>query len=283
MRGVSSNRSPEESWDVDGLELAQSLVALLDSARSSGIAAVSAATSADFINAFSAQKSVVIVLAHWKGARLRGRDILADPSDLVTSIAEVQSSRFSSETLRFVLHRCRTCLDEILHLANPVERREHFASRLNDLIVEEAHILPGLLPPEVERGLFVGDIWLEVWHRNVLDVCANAKIVPGNQIEMRDGLQNPSDLVRQIPTSWGGLVDLTMCHSVIFGHLLKMGKSDRGILTRNKAVDPVLALTILRRLMIDIGTAKYNYAARYLEMFRETSKLVQDLFNVDNR
>src|SRR6266702_7385935 len=98
---------------------------------------------------------------------------------------------------------------------------------------------------------------------------------------MRDGLKNLSALVEQIRPAWSGLVDLTMCQSVLFGHLIKNGRADRGILARSRAVDPTIALAILRRLVIDIGTGTFNYSARYAEMFQATSSLIEELFRTN--
>jgi hypothetical protein len=277
VRSASGEGSPEEAWTSNGAELANLVVALIEAARSCEVRTVAAATKADFIEAFGGGKSVIIVLAHWKGSRLLGRDILADPSEVVASMAGVPLPNFSPATIDAVLGRCRVALGQVSHLVNAVERREDFASRLNDLIIQDPTPLPGLFPSELEEGLVVGDIWLETWHRNALDAMARSKIAPGNCIEFRDGLQNPVDLAQQVPASWKGLVDLTMCQSVILGHLIKMGRADRGILTRRKPLDAAIAVTILRRLIVDIGTGKYNYISRYLELFRETSKLVQHL------
>lgn len=276
-RSVTGYRRPEDAWNVDGAALATSLSAVLDAADLAGIATVPHATSADFVRAFE-DRNVIILLAHWKGARLLPRDILDEPDAIVAAITCSARDRLSAETVDWLLPRCGEALDRVMSMTDPGQRREYFASLLNEVIIQIHSIVPGLLPPGADRELVVGDIWLETWGREMLDRCARPLIVPGNQVEMRDGLQDPAALVRQIQPAWSGLVDLTMCQSALFGHLIKRGRGDRGILARRRAVDPAIALAILRRLVIDIGTGSFNYTSRYAEMFQTTSRLVHELF-----
>lgn len=276
-RSVSGYRVPEDAWNVHGAALATSLKALLDAAKMAGIATIPSATSADFVRAFE-DRNVIILLAHWKGARLLPRDILNEPNAIVAAITRSARDRLRAETVDWLLPRCSAALERVMPMADPGQRREYFASLLNEAIIQIHSEVPGLLPLGEDRQLVVGDIWLETWGRETLDRCAEPLIVRGNQVEMRDGLQDPAALVRQIRPAWSGLVDLTMCQSALFGHLIKSGRGDRGILARSRAVDPVIALAILRRLVIDIGTGNFNYTSRYVEMFQAASKLVEELF-----
>jgi hypothetical protein len=277
VRGAARDHSPESAWETYGADLAQSVELLLETARSNRIMVASRAGKSDFAHAFSHGNKVVILVAHWRGSQLVGRDLLAEPEEVVALVDKADPPDVGRQTIEAIRGHFRSALVDSSNIRSTNERQQHFASRLNKYIVQAPGILPGLLGLNPNELLVIGDIWLETLHRNILDTCSQPLVVPGNRVELGDGLHSTSSLIELIPQSWGGLIDLTMCRSAIFGHQIKSGRSDRGILFRNKTVDPMVALIILKCLLEDIGTFRFNYGARYIECFRAATNLAREI------
>jgi hypothetical protein len=277
VRSVARDRSPESAWEAHGADLAKLVGFLLETAGSSRMEVVSRANKSDFARAFSHACKVVIFVAHWRGSRLVGRDLLAEPEEVVALVNKADPPNIGRQTLETIRDRFSRALADIAQIRSANERQQHFASRLNEYIIQAPTILPGVLGLNTNELLVIGDIWLETLHRDILDTCSSPLVLPGNRVELGDGLHSTSSLIELIPDHWSGLIDLTMCRSAIFGHQIKRGRSDRGILFRNRTVDPMVALIILKSLLGDIGTCRFNYGARYIECFRAATDLVREI------
>jgi hypothetical protein len=250
---------------------------LIDAAQSSGLIVIRQATKADFARAFTRGSEVIVLVAHWRGARLEGRDLLVDPEICATAIFNSTPIGFSPETLQELRLRVTKALDDTPTLHSAMERRSHFADRLNEHVVQGLPPLPGLIEPAKGERLIVGDLWLETLQRDVLDSCSAGTIVPGNRVELRDGLHAPSSLAELVPEPWTGLIDLSMCRSVILGQAIKQGRGDRGMIVRRGTVDPSITLVLMRRLFLELGTRPVNYASRSAELFVAASTFVREM------
>src|ERR1700738_548908 len=78
---------PEKAWANFGAHLAQTVADLVEAANGSGIGVLPKATKADFAQAFVREAEVVILVTHWRGSRLDGRDLLCDPETCAAAIS----------------------------------------------------------------------------------------------------------------------------------------------------------------------------------------------------
>jgi hypothetical protein len=284
-RSSAAYLDPESAWDNHGLVAAESLEKALDAARASGMHVFPAATIGDCGRAFSSEYDVVILITHWRGSRLVGRDLVAEPEDLLACVLASETGDVCAAAAEELRRRVSAALRDVPNNLSSLERRKDFAGALNNRVIvppsEERltnqFLLPGLIDIPAGEHLAIGDIWIETLHRDVLDICAAPAIIPGNKVELRDGLHSVAVLSAKVSNGWKGVADLTMCRSVILGHRLKDGRGDRGIIARAKTVDAVFALTVLKHLFRDIGHGNVNYAARYADLFAAAGKIIDEI------
>jgi hypothetical protein len=273
-RWVARGEEPEEAWATFGTHFVEKVDELIEAANVSRIGVVPRATRADFAQAFASETEVVILVAHWRGSRLAGQDLLRNPETCAAAISHSAPSDLPWETMQEIRLRVSAALDDTsLKLPAP-ERRSRFADRLNKKVIRGSP-LPGVIEPAWGEHVVVSDLWLETRHRDVLDLCAKDTIVPGNRVELRDGLHSPSSLAALVPEQWAGLIDLGMCRSVVLGHRIKQGRSDRGMIVRINTVDPTFTLTLMRRLFFELRTGTINYALRYSELFNAARQIIR--------
>jgi hypothetical protein len=273
---------PEKAWANFGAHLAQTVADLVEAANGSGIGVLPKATKADFAQAFVREAEVVILVTHWRGSRLDGRDLLCDPETCAAAISDSAPCGLASETIEELRLRVSAALDATSSRLPSPERRSHFADRLTEKLIRGPP-LPGLGELAGKEHVVVSDLWLETRHRDLLDLCANNTILPGNRVELRDGLHSPSSLAALVPEQWTGLIDLSMCRSVLLGDRIKQGRSDRGMIVRTNTVDPTFTLTLMKRLFIELGTGTVNYASRYSELFNAAQQIIREIVNNERR
>jgi hypothetical protein len=274
---AAAGGEPEAAWTKDGAYLSQRVAELIEAANTSGIHVAARATKSDFTAPFAEGAEVVILVTHWRGSRVAGRDLLCDPEACAAAIFDSVPSTLSGETVQELHLRVSAALRDMPPGVPASERRHYFADQLTKHVISASEPLPGLFRSAANsEHVVVSDLWLETRHRDALDLCAGGTILPGNRVELRDGLHSPSSLAALVPKQWSGLIDLSMCRSVILGDSIKQGRSDRGMIVRTKTCDPTFTLTLMRRLFIELGSSAHNYASRYSELFDAAQQIIQE-------
>jgi hypothetical protein len=281
-RFVTGIGEPATAWCEQGYFFAELVKRVMDTAESYGVRVVREARLSDVTDTFSDFPAVVTIVAHWRGADLAGRDIRGEPKEIVERIANALSGQTARNAVSELLGGFQANLSAVLAHEDRDERRSFFAKLLNEQILESNRLLPFFLPPVGVETTVVSDLWLRTWNRDFLDACAGGLILPGNRLELRDGLHDTRAIAACVPEAWSGQVDLTVCHSALLGQVIKDGRSDRRFALRKKPVDILLSLTVLLLLYRDIGTGSHNYLARLAALFRELMKELRAL-NVHSR
>lgn len=135
----------------------------------------------------------IVILAHWRGASFRVRDILVSPEELVAFIEASPDP---------VLREFRGLPP------NPV--------RIEDAL--NAAMTGGGLLKYLPSGLCDSSPMAEALTlallRDLLDESLGGKIAPGNRLELFDGLHAVDAVEDAIDRGFRGLLDLSMCHSI---------------------------------------------------------------------
>jgi hypothetical protein len=183
--------------------VAEPLQALAADVRSVGGEVHEEATLADFATA-TRQSSVVVVMAHWKGAVFEPDDVLnADTATLARLLAEDSDFRGDAATLRGV---------------RPGDRHR-IVERLNATL--RAHADRILQRPDAS-GLSIE------MHRNTalsrartaLDSRLRGSVVAGERLELFDGLHDVLEVERGVSPGFTGILDLTTCTSMVLADQL---------------------------------------------------------------
>jgi hypothetical protein len=163
---------------------------LLEGAKCDGARVYPAAT-LEHLREATAICGTVIILAHWRGASFRARDLLVAPEQLVAFI--------------------ETSPDPIVQefrglWPDPVEIEKFF----NAAIMGKT--LLKYLPLGFCNSTMTDTLRFAVL-RDLLDEALGENIAPGNRLELFDGLHAVDAVEDAIDSRFDGLLDLSMCHS----------------------------------------------------------------------
>lgn len=68
-------------------------------------------------------------------------------------------------------------------------------------------------------------------------------------VELRDGIYSAADIAARLPARWRGTLDLTVCHSVLLGEVVKRAFPTSTIVANRQRASPELRLAIYRELI----------------------------------
>ncbi|MDB5579587.1 MAG: hypothetical protein JWR80_4763 [Bradyrhizobium sp.] len=266
---------PGEAWDRHGVHLSEAIAKLVECATQAGVTVVPRATANDLERAFAPDKTTVALVAHWRGSNLRERDINCEPHDILNDPAWGATSALTPNVIEEVTSRVTAALDE-LPKDNHRERAAYFAGSLNKRLIQAEPLIRGLITQSNDEHLVISDLWLETLHRDALDLCAGGQIIPGNCLEMSDGLYGAAAASRLVPDSWSGTVDLGVCRSILLGHRIKQGRMDRIVIGKQTTVDPSVTLMVMR-CVIDRLDGRSNYVELYSRCFQQVARYVSEI------
>ena len=262
---IARQRDPGTAWERDGEPVAAVASDLLHATEALGVLVAATPTLDNVTDLFRARSHVTLV-AHWKGAALTRDDILVEPSTLIERLQSTSGA--VAEVISRRLHRAD--LAAALGKQNSPARRGAAAELLNLLIIDDDNPLPGVLGSEREM---VYRPWLRAQHRRLLDEMCPDLLVPGNRIELRDGLHTPSAIVQRIDPQWAGVIDLALCHSAVAATTFKAGNCARRIAFNHEKILPQVRLPVLRVLYHRLAGGGRNYATELRLLMRSLSDL----------
>jgi hypothetical protein len=166
-----------------------------------------------------AGSDVLTLVAHWRPPLIE-RDDLVDVSSLIFKLKESDGEMESFVRARLSPElKARLANDN--DMASPSELFIKLLLKdLNRLLVEET------LYREPEQA----DSGIELQHRpehrmhlnrEVLENCFKGELRGGSRLEFYDGLYSINEIIEQIPFAYSGLLDLTVCNSILLGEAIK--------------------------------------------------------------
>jgi hypothetical protein len=107
-------------------------------------------------------------------------------------------------------------------------------------------------------------------NREHLDVCAEGSILPGNRVELSDGLYSAEEFRSAIPSKFTGVLDLTVCNSVRLGEVIKKTRTCSCIAHANP-VDLDFHLAFYKQFLMLLTKHPANYVESYQALRHELS------------
>lgn len=170
---------------------------------------------------------VVTLVAHWRFTRVRLKEVLDAPGFLEalrTPQSRVQQS---------LLHAFAECSPQLLSgdLAGytPAELQERVVETIN-AVLAAAHALYRTGDTEGGVAASAGEEFtprpLERLTRVAVEQAFPSHIVPGRAIEFSEGMYSVRELMSAVPDDFSGVLDLTVCNSVIIGEVVKNFRPD---------------------------------------------------------
>ncbi|MGH8070205.1 MAG: hypothetical protein ACRERE_34155 [Candidatus Entotheonellia bacterium] len=213
----------------------------------------------------TAQRSVVVVFAHWKGPEIVYEDLVAP----VDECAFVERVRENDRPLnRWLLDRFRNIGLREATAISPVRRWPFwpFASRHD----QPLHgILDECLSAEIPEHLSVEDGVDEVLEhqmtraarrRDTLNALFQGLLRPGNRLELFDGLHAKEVVESIIAPDFEGVLDLTTCTSTVLADFIAARRDLRLRTVQFPTVqEPLWAAKCVKATIELIAAAEFSY------------------------
>jgi hypothetical protein len=217
-------------WDYYYEPVARVVVRACDAVEKLGVTVKRSLSLIDFSQLLR-RFSVVTLVSHWRFARLLLSDI-PDPRALLNALGAGQTRQH--EVMREAFANLKP---ELLGLdaaaVPPPVLRQQVVDVLNT-IISSAHSrykhCEGEPPTmSAHSGEYRSELLIDSQPRLTRVAFEHAfpdVVVPGRCIEFDDGMCTVAEVVSAIPVAFSGLLDLTVCNSVILGQAVKRARPD---------------------------------------------------------
>ena len=255
-RGDYSARMAGENatlgWERHGSKISDLCNALFEIAALVGVDAYPQATLADISEA-ATRKSVLVILAHWRGVEVMSADLKCGAYDELERHCSAFTSRVSV-AVRLAVHRTKSASEG---------RFEPYrlADCLNEEVVLNSEFGSGS-SDDVGIGAHDRIPWWQIRNRDALDDFLSPFLVPGNCLELRDGYHKAGKIAQALPQDWCGLIELSACHSSYLGSTIQRGyHNTRRMITNERSKHPQICIPELCETFARLPGSKKNYAA----------------------
>jgi hypothetical protein len=243
--------SAERVWKAGFGRVAAATEALAGEAARLGVVVSRNAALADLQRLFR-QCAVVTVIAHWRGAELVAADIRIDPERLIDRIEQEASP--TGELIRAGLPGDWKA--KVLRANGSLARRSLVAEMLD----QRMQRLPCLVAAPDGFDWDMDAATLRHANRAALDSWWPEAFIPGNRLELSDGLHAPERIAACVPQAWSGIVDLSNCQSAQLIERVKQGRPDRIVIANERETNPLRRMALLRIVYALLSEGERNYA-----------------------
>lgn len=220
---------------------------LADDARAAGIRVIERATLNDLAEA-TYRSSTVILVAHWKGAELAPSDLLIrDAAELSRRLSVPRGDAHLLRVARKLASGCgpdRTVALLNAHIAKAAKRMVREAWRRRDGIRVDLPVVTAAARARLTLDEVLGDA-----------------VLPGERLELADGLHDAEAVDGAVAPLFSGVLDLTTCTSVLLSARLERAREGafRTVQFRGALRPDVVALTLRRTFEAIESDASMDY------------------------
>jgi hypothetical protein len=242
---------PETLWDRYEQTEAGPIRAVVAEARSLGAEVVTDCTLAGLVGLLR-RKRVVVVAAHWHDGRLRRADIL-DPAALCHRLVTDRDGVVAA--LRQRLSR-----DCVLELNKVGPSRPVSEDWLGEVLTQiNAALAVGLLlPPSGPQAPSPPTYYVDRNRAALVDACPEA-IADTVGLELSDATWSAAQVCEAIGHDLYGLLDLTVCHSVLLADEIKHANPNCTVIANREVTPPGVRLLIVREILRRLALAPGSY------------------------
>ena len=237
----------EGAWHRLGAPTSELVKELADVAETVGVGRIDLAATADSLAAACKDGfHVIILLAHWRSARLVSRDLAAGFADIFNAADKA---------------------DDI----DLAELHEFFANHVHP---RQPNPGPRLIANAINHYMRDLDAEAHFALREALEKSYPDHIVPGNAVELRDGYHKADELGARVDPIWSGIVDLGVCHSFHLAYAIKQGRNDRRVLTNEAAKYPIRCMREITEALVRLSGAPQSYIPMRVDIHKTYNEIV---------
>jgi hypothetical protein len=238
---------PERVWSERYERIVAAAADLASAARGLGAMVRYRATLQD-VRTATASCDVLVVLAHWRGWPLDAGDFLAAPP---------------------ALDRCLRASGHAHLSPGPDAPLSEFARRLN-LAIEHESLAAGMTvaSPSLRAAL----------NRDAIDEALGNGVIPGNAVELYDGLHPPGAFEEAIDPGFAGEIDLGTCTSIVVATMISRRRGAAIRLAHTVTlVDPLACCLAIAETLRRLAESGGPYYVRRLEVEQQLGELKREL------
>jgi hypothetical protein len=105
-----------------------------------------------------------------------------------------------------------------------------------------------------------------------LEKIFSSALARGCLVELYDGLYSIQDVVAMIPPSFTGMIDLSICHSIIVQDEVKRVEPRRYVFATELPLSLDFKIIFYKGLMQQLSLVPMDYVSAYFELIRELKK-----------
>jgi hypothetical protein len=238
-------------WEHGFGKVAAAAAALAGEAAGLGVTVSSDTTLADLARLFE-RCAVVTLVAHWRGPQLDAADIRLDAGPLIDRLG-----RENSPTAELIRSGLPPDWSDRLARADAGAAQ---TSLLAEILDQRLRQPPCLLAAPDGVAWDMDEATLRHANRAALDAWGQGAFVPGNRIELADGLHAAEQIAACVPPSWSGVADLSNCQSAQLIEWIKQARPDRIVIANERETNPLRRVALLRVIYELLAKTRSNYA-----------------------
>ncbi len=214
--------SDDYYWEIVYAPVARAVRRICGVAENLGVTVVRNAQLSD-LGRLLFKFTVVTMVTHWRFVRIR-------PEDLSNAPSMLQTISLRRTLIERALHGELTKLDAGLFDAPMLNMpNEQLASDLNIIITDAHRLYHSPADDESEDSRCDIDLLstkpLNRLTRAALELSFPGHLRPAPAVQFADGMKTIPEVIETIPLDFSGLLDLTICNSVILGEAIKNFRS----------------------------------------------------------
>jgi len=239
VKGIKGKK-PEDIWKEKYIGIAKKLNEVMMLAEQSEMTVLPRFKLADLrgLNSYT----VVTIFAHWRDHKIKSHDIINVPL-LIDKILN------SNDSVGYLLK-------EIINTENTTHSSETLSKLLTKAV--ESGVFLGFNEKRDESIPVFNRIELSYRSREILDQWCPDCIVPGNKLELYDGLHSINLIEENISKKFRGIIDFAVCDSALLYKKIK--NSNRRVIVNGNKVHLQYRLIIQKAIIQGLKECNANYA-----------------------
>jgi hypothetical protein len=205
-------------WEMVYAHTVKTVKSIAQAASARGVTVITNATLSDVRELFQ-QFRVVTLVAHWRSARFYPTDFL-NPNQLIKDLVQPSTPWVEAFVNSLPQNWISTLRKLEAHDNSTITLSKTLAKEFND-ILESCKLHPDLELNQTFQVNTYDNDYRKYLNRLAIDNIFKDCIAPGNLIEFFDQLHSIEDFITSIPKNYTGLIDFTVCNSVLIGNVLK--------------------------------------------------------------
>lgn len=205
-------------WEEIYAPIVETVKLVAQAAQAKNVEVVTRATLSNLQELFQ-KFPVVTLVTHWRSSTFYPSDFIA-PTQLIKILEQRSNPLIQTLVGAFPNNWIPQLLALESQFSEPRILSKTLAQDFNN-VLKSCRLYPNPAPNQVRQVAPYDETYHTYLNRLAIDTTFKGFISPGNRIEFFDQFHSIEEVVTTIPENYDGLLDFTVCNSVLLGNLIK--------------------------------------------------------------